>query len=249
VRTVIVSYLNTLPLREALKNFSFPGFTIESMPPSHCNAELIGGKADLGLAPVITLLQNQNLQRIGSIGICSKKYVHSVGVFSNVPLNQLNKIFLDPESRTSVLLLKWLCKHHWNINPIFEDLSISDFTLENNTDCGYLLIGDKALKNHGKWKYYTDLVEAWNLSTGLPFVFAAWIGYREKIPNDFIDAFNRCQLEFINKLSTLHHHPEINVFGRKLTMKYLTEYISYSIESEEDKAIEFFLSEIRKFLT
>lgn len=216
------------------------------MPPSHCNAALIGGDAQLGLAPIITLLQNQKLQRIGSIGICSKKYVHSVGVFSNLPLNQLNKIYLDPESRTSVLLLKWLCKYYWNIHPIFEDLPNSDFTLENNTDCGYLLIGDKALKNHGKWNFYSDLVEAWNHCTGLPFVFAAWIGYREKISNGFIEAFNRCQMEFVNEPSSLHHHPETTVLGKELTMKYLTEYISYPIGVEEEKAIDYFLSEMRK---
>lgn len=170
-----------------------------------------------------------------------------MGVFSNVPLNQINKIYLDSESRTSVFLLKWLCKHYWNVTPIFEDLSNSNFLFEKKTDCGYLLIGDKALKNHGKWNYYSDLVEAWNHCTGLPFVFAAWIGYREKIPYDFIYAFNRCQLEFINKINTLHHYPEATAFGRELTIKYLTEYISYPIESEEEKAIELFLSEIRKF--
>lgn len=169
-----------------------------------------------------------------------------MGVFSNVPLNQLNKICLDPESRTSVLLLKWLCKHYWNINPIFEDLTHPNLTPENKKDCGCLLIGDKALKNQGKWNHYTDLVEAWNRCTGLPFVFATWIGYRKKIPNDFIDAFNCCQLEFINKLSALNHHPVIDIFGRQLTMKYLTEYISYRIGSEEEKAIELFLSEIHK---
>ncbi|MCX8080935.1 MAG: hypothetical protein N3F09_06850, partial [Bacteroidia bacterium] len=226
MKAVIVSYLNTLPLRLALDKFQFPGFSLETLPPSDCYRALKEGWADLGLAPVVILNDMQGLSRIGNIGICSKTYVKSVGVFSNAPTSSLKKIFLDNESRTSVLLLKWLCRHVWKQEISFQPLSELSALHSLKPDEGVLLIGDKALRASARFAHYTDLVQSWQKSTGLPFVFAAWIGKKEILPEGFEEAFTGIQQEWIRHPDRILEHKECREAGVELAKEYLMHCIS-----------------------
>lgn len=230
----------------ALQEFSYPGFILESMPPSDCHEALLSGKADLGLCPIVLLQESDGFQRIGNFGICSRAYVYSVGVFSNTPIDKIHKIYLDTESRTSVSLLKWLCKNHWNISPAYENLAGSSGNHHCAQGEGTLLIGNKAILAHGKYSHYYDLVGSWREATGLPFVFAAWIG-KKNIAHDFIRSFDAVQNSLFHHPEKILLHPEAQMFGETFTRKYLMEYISYSIGNEERKAIDFFLNETKLF--
>ena len=56
--------------------------------------------------------------------------VASVGLFSDVPLNKIEKILLDYQSRTSVELLKILVEEYWKIDPVLKQqqrISIRNF--------------------------------------------------------------------------------------------------------------------------
>ena len=47
--------------------------------------------------------------------------VDTVCLYSNVSLNDIEYIYLDYQSKTSVELLKILCREYWNISPNFKN--------------------------------------------------------------------------------------------------------------------------------
>ena len=50
--------------------------------------------------------------------------VDTVCLYSNVSLNEIEYIYLDYQSKTSVELLKILCKEYWKISPNFKNSKI-----------------------------------------------------------------------------------------------------------------------------
>ena len=120
---------------------------------------------------------------IGSVG-----EVASVCLFSDVPLEKIEKVLLDYQSRTSVALLKILIKEFWKIDVKFEDTFNGYQSQIYGTTAG-LVIGDRALQQRKVSPFIYDLGEAWQKFTGLPFVFAAWVS-NKKLDQNFIMNFN-----------------------------------------------------------
>jgi chorismate dehydratase len=247
LKAVIVSYLNTLPLRIALQQFTYPGFTLLSYPPAQCYRMLLNKDADLGLSPVPVLMQATHVRQIGTIGICADEKVMSVGVFSSSPIDKIKKILLDPESRTSVRLLQVLCKHYWKIHPAVSWLkdTVNISSVLSEPDTGVLLIGNKALQQHGICTYYYDLAEAWKNWTGYPFVFAVWAG-NKNISGDFAEKFDSQQRQIIQNPSLYIHHPEVISFGTIHGKEYLTRHIQYLMTEKHFYAIDLFLTFLKE---
>ena len=104
---------------------------------------------------------------IGAVG-----KVKTVVLFSQVPLNQITKIYLDTHSRTSVNLVKVLAREYWKINPEWEQW---DETQTNSLPVSAVMIGDKTFAMVQQYRYTYDLAEEWQDFTNLPFVFACWV--------------------------------------------------------------------------
>jgi predicted solute-binding protein len=96
----------------------------------------------------------------------------------------VRSLALDISSRTSVALTKILCARHWGIAPVFTPAEPDMAAMLARADAA-LVIGDPALEiepaRYGATKL--DLGEAWLALTGLPFVYAVWVG-----PHDAVDA-------------------------------------------------------------
>lgn len=56
-------------------------------------------------------------QIISNYCIASNQKVASVCLFSEVPIDEIQEIYLDYQSRTSVMLLRILLKEYWQIRP------------------------------------------------------------------------------------------------------------------------------------
>ena len=94
--------------------------------------------------------------------------VDTVCLYSNVSLNEIDEIYLDYQSKTSVELLKILCKEYWKISPNLKN-SKNGFEekVKDNTRFNYR----RSTFSNDKYKYVFDLSEIWKQMTGLPFVF------------------------------------------------------------------------------
>ena len=114
---------------------------------------------------------------VPGVGIGSRGPVASVALFSRVPLEDIRRIALDSSSRTSVALVKVLCRHRFHIAPEFASHGPHLDVMTRDSDAA-LLIGDPALEadHEALGLLKIDLGAEWTAMTGLPFVYAAWTG-------------------------------------------------------------------------
>jgi chorismate dehydratase len=175
---------------------------------------------------------------IGSVG-----EVASVCLFSQVPMNAIETILLDYQSRTSVALLKILIKEYWKIKVVFEE------TLENyqskisGTTAG-LVIGDRALQQRKISPYIYDLGLEWKNFTGLPFVFAAWIS-NKKLDQLFIKNFNEANAFGLNQIDEVVKENPFKTFDLK---HYYSDCISFELDENKKKGLQLFIEKIKKNL-
>ena len=184
-----MSYLNTKPLIYGFEK----GMMKEEVElvmdyPANIASMLLNDEIDIGLVLVAVLPALKEYHLISNYCIACDGEVASVCLFSEVPINEIETILLDYQSKTSVALLKILLKDHWNINPKLVDTSSGyELSIENTT--GGLVIGDRALTQRNQSKYCYDLGSAWKELTGLPFVFAVWVS-NKPMDKRFIEKFN-----------------------------------------------------------
>ncbi len=209
--------------------------------PSRVARDLIEGKADLGLVPAAVIPQIEGARIIGDYGIAAKGRVASVALFSQVPLQEIQELYLDYQSRTSValagLLMKKFWKKSWTLRPAPED-----YISRIQGPRAGVIIGDRALEALSQFPYHYDLGEAWEAYAGLPFVFAAWVS-RRPLSTDFVEAFNRaCALG-------MDHIPQIvreAAYPHYDLNQYFHRDIHYFLDEEKRKGLSHFLSLIEE---
>lgn len=239
IRVGIVSYLNTRPLIYGLKRLPIKDDIelIEAYPASLAE-KLKTGEIDLGLVPVAVIPLLPQFYINGNYCIGAVGDVASVALFSEKPIDQINKIHLDYQSRSSVQLLKWLVKNHWDIDPEFIEATDESYINNIKNDTAAVIIGDRALAQRPNFKYIYDLAGEWKAATGLPFVFAAWVSTK-KLPDGFIEKFDEANaygLQHIDEIAAEHFN---GVYDLK---KYFSVNLSYELDEAKRKGMEKFLT-------
>jgi len=241
LRISAVSYLNSLPFVYGIKNSGFLKNSELSLDvPSVCADKLISGKADIGLVPVAAIPLIRNAQIVSDFCIGADGKVQSVLLISRKPLAEIQKVYLDIESRTSVGLVKVLAKEYWKINPEWEPLSARiDFdTLE-----AAVLIGDKTFSLPEGFTYIYDLAAEWKSFTGLPFVFACWVANRE------ISSKQEQELNMALAYGVAHTEQAADMkhgiaITRNELLNYLRFSVSYNFDESKKIALKLFLEKL-----
>jgi chorismate dehydratase len=237
IKIGIVNYLNTKPLLYGIQHspVSEQIILIEDYPANIARL-LMEGSIDAGLVPVAVIPHLNEYHIITDYCIGANGPVASVALFSQVPVENVQKVLLDYQSRTSVALAKILLKEYWKITPQITDTKSDYRSLIKGTTAG-IVIGDRALEQRKVSEYVYDLGEAWKDFTGLPFVFAAWIS-NKPLREDFITAFNEANkmgVEHIEQVVAENPYPVFDLH------QYYTRYISYELNAEKRKGLERFL--------
>ena len=175
LRLGAVSYLNTKPLVYGLD--AHPDqFDVRFDVPAKCAELLHEGQVDLGLIPAIEYLRGK-YAIVPDISIASDGEVATVAVFTRKPISDVKTLALDLSSRTSVALTRVLCAKKWKIAPTFTPAEPDLEAMLRRADAA-LVIGDPCFnidpKKHNVTKI--DLGAEWKALTGLPFVYAMWVG-------------------------------------------------------------------------
>lgn len=238
-----VSYLNTKPFLHGLEISSVKSkIRLSQDTPAQGAQKLVTGEIDIGLVPVAVIPQLKNPQIVSPFCIGADGKVKTVCLFSEVPLEEINTVYLDYQSRTSVLLVQLLMKECWKREVTFlPALEGYENTVKNNIAA--VIIGDRAIANLGKYTYEYDLAEAWQQHTGLPFVFAAWVSNKE-IDQGFLDDFNAAlQIGLSNRSQLLAQYSgyNSNYFSVK---EYWGKYIQYELDDRKKQALELFLKKL-----
>ncbi|MEJ7740628.1 MAG: menaquinone biosynthesis protein [Chitinophagaceae bacterium] len=240
IRVGAVNYLNTRPLIFGFEQ----GMMKDDLDltfdyPSRIAAMLINDEIDLGLVPVVVIPKLEEHHIITDYCIGADGPVASVCLFSEVTLDKVEKLLLDYQSRTSVVLTRLLCKEYWKVNPKIVEAG-KDFRDHIGSTTAGLVIGDRALEQRKISSYVYDLGEAWKNQTGLPFVFAAWIS-NKTLPEDFIRNFNLANGFGVHRLQQVLKNIDYPFFD---LYEYYTTYISYTLDTAKRKGMQLFLQKM-----
>lgn len=237
IKVGAVSYLNTKPLLYGFKHgYKIEGMEIVEEYPAKVAQMLIDDEIDLGLIPVAAIPKLKESYIISDYCIGAVGEVASVCLFSNVPLEQIEKVILDYQSRTSVALAKMLIEKYWKLNVVFEEAK-ENFRDEIKGTTAAVVIGDRAFEQRKVSKHYYDLASAWIDFTGLPFVFAAWVA-NKKLPEEFVQQFNEGNRLGLEQLEDVVKE---NPYNKYDLMKYYTENISYALDERKREGLQLFL--------
>jgi predicted solute-binding protein len=176
-------------------------------------------------------------------------------LFRNGQFSDLEKIWLDPSSRTSNLLVRILRERasENGCEFIMPDADEAPDVENLPEGIGRLIIGDRALRyssDSEKDLHFIDLGELWREKTNHPFTFARWIARNGDVAGELRDLVRE-----VRDWSMLHLHELIEPlaeeyeFDAQVVDRYLRFNITYMHGPREQAGEREFLTEARKLLS
>ena len=241
IRVGAVNYLNTKPLLYGIDRAPVrKDIDLIIDYPSRIATMLLEDKIDIGLVPVAVIPQMKEYYINGSHCIGSDGDVASVCIFSETPIEKVEKVLLDYQSRTSVQLARVLLKEYWQVSPILEQAG-PDFRDHIKGTTAGVVIGDRALAQRKISPYIYDLGGSWKSFTGLPFVFAAWVS-NKPLDVGFVRAFDEANgsgLAHIADVVDENPFPDFDLHA------YYTKHLDYDLDPSKREGLELFLHYLR----
>ena len=215
-------------------------FDLQFTTPANCADAVNRRTVDLGIIPSIEYQRLNRAQILTGMSIAAKGAVKSVLLLSKVPIAKIQTVATDNSSRTSAALLRILMRKFYSKWITITPQAPRPDIMLARADAA-LLIGDAALTYTGKVAEVYDLAAEWKRFTGLPFVFALWVGH------DDIN-LTKHQPDFAASLAFgLAHIDDIAAeYAPKLGMQpdairvYLTQNVDYSLDEENRQGLRLF---------
>lgn len=240
LRVGIVNFLNSKPLAWGfLKGHHADLFAATYHPPAMV-ARLLGqGALDIGLIPSVEVQRIPGLKILPDLCVASTHEVKSVILVSRGPLEQVRRVALDQNSRTSVALLRILLQER-GIHPEYLHERPDPERMLAEADAA-LLIGDPALKVERDKYHVIDLAAEWHALTGLPFVFAVW-AVRSGVDLPDLPFYFKSSLRYgLSSVDTLSREAAAELGLDSADVRsYLTENLHYFLRQEELAGLEEF---------
>lgn len=241
IKVSAVSYLNTKPLLYGIERHP----VVDDMElileyPALIAKHLIDDTVDVGLVPVAEIPSIPNARIVSDYGIAADGKVASVCIFSQVPIEEIDCIYLDYQSRTSIRLAQVLLRHYWKMEvPILQAPENYIELIEGKT--AGVIIGDRALQQLPHFKYIYDLAEYWKIHTGLPFIFAAWVANKD-LPESFIATFNEANAQGLQHIDEVVAENPIDFYDLQV---YYRQNIKYNLDEDNRKGLALFLEYLK----
>lgn len=175
IRLGSVPYLNAKPLVWALESGRVPGYAINYAVPSRLPAMLGDGSCAAVLVSSVEALRRPSATCAHGAGIATHAAVGSVRLFSRVEFGKVGHLGLDESSMTSNLLAQLVLIEAFGARPSTA-LGPPDLHAQLASADACVLIGDPCLEADPSGLHVLDLGTAWQALTGLPFVWALWLG-------------------------------------------------------------------------
>lgn len=168
-----VPYLNAKPLIYDIKSDNSIRLVFDV--PARLPAMVDSGEADVAMASSFDAIRTPGRRVVGGVSISTLWQVESVRLFSKAPFRDIKRLALDESSLTSNHLALILLAEMYGVKPETQVVPPEiDSMLAECDAC--VLIGDKGLMGRYPDAYILDMGSAWRELTGLPFVWAMWIG-------------------------------------------------------------------------
>ena len=187
LRLAAIDFLNPAPLMWDFEHAPraeelATRYSLRYMQPSQCAAELLAGRADVGLIPIAAL--TPDLAIVPGCTIASLHTVRSIQLIlkSEFRMETARTVAADIASRSSLAYAEILFRKYAGNRPQFFPAAADPVVMLQKADA-CLLIGDPALlaferreeieRTIGPCRWL-DLAEEWRRHTGLPWVAAVW---------------------------------------------------------------------------
>lgn len=243
VRIGSVPYLNEKPLTRWFSHTDAgreSGIEVVYAVPSELARMLSGGEIAAALVSSFEYFRTPGYAIAPGVSISGQGDIESVRAFAKLPWRKVESLALDTSSLTSVALLKILLAEQLDSHPAFLHAAPDlDSMLAQADAC--LLIGDKGMLANGAGLNIVDLGHGWRRLTGLPFVYAVWLGKPENITLPLIDALATAKAWGLTQIEVIAAE-EAERIGTTVRQcrHYLTEVMDYDLGDEHQEALALF---------
>lgn len=240
IKISAIAYLNTKPFIYGIAHADLlDSIELSLDVPSVCADKLKAGIVDIGIIPVAEISQINGANIVTDFCISCSGKVRTVVLVSDVPIEEIESIWLDYQSRTSVYLLKILAKDYWKIQPEWRQGGVNYIQEDIKGTSAGLIIGDRVFEAEAHFPFVYDLGEAWKALTGLDFVFACWVA-NKPLDDSFVAQFAEALQDGIV------HIPEvISEYQLKYPdypfEEYFKENIFYHLDDSKREGMALFL--------
>jgi chorismate dehydratase len=248
VRIGSVPYLNAKPL---IAWFQTPegersGVEVVYDVPSRLARMVEAGEVGCAMVSSVELFRHADWKAVPGIAIASTGKVLSVRLFSKVPVDRIRSLALDTSSLTSSALVRVLFARRWQANPCFIPAAPNLEEMLRQADAA-LLIGDKGMMACSEGLFVVDLGEEWYRWTGLPFVWALWLGRAENITPPLVDCLHRAKAWGLEHLDTIvqQEATRLNI-DESLVRHYLCDIMQYAMTDAHEQALNRFAHECKQ---
>ena len=247
LRISIVEYLNTAPLVWGFTNGPLRGkYELSFTVPSQCAEALRRGDADVALIPAIEYQRIDDVIALPGMAIAAKNEVRSILVVAKCPVERASRVALDTSSRSSVALVRLLCRHRWRIEPEFLDAKPDVTAMLDDADAA-LVIGDPALRVALELQrtlpdypvvYLYDVAYEWREMTGKPCVLALWVARRTAVTPELVADFLASKEYGMSRIDEI-----ADAAAKKLELPaaelaaYLRENVDFSLDAENQAGL------------
>jgi chorismate dehydratase len=260
LRVAAINFLNPAPLMWDFEHAPLAAelaqrYILHYTQPSLCAAELLAGRADLGLIPIAAL--TPDLAVVPGCTIASLNEVRSIQLIIKRPhtLSTVKTIAADTASRSSLAYANILFRKFANNHPTFLPSAADPIAMLQQADAA-VLIGDPALLALEAREQieaaigpceWLDLAHEWHTRTGLPWVAAVWAARPQALGSPGITA-----ARLVEDLETSRNHGLLNIerlveqwtpriaIPPTTIRHYLSHNIHYVLNTDCTRAIELF---------
>jgi chorismate dehydratase len=261
LRVSIVEFLNTAPLVWGFTDGPLEGrYDLSFTVPSLCAEALRAGEVDIAIIPAIEYQRMDDLVMLPGMAVAAKSDVASILVLAKKPIEAVQSIALDTNSRSSVALVRLLCDGHWHIAPEFVNMPPDPAAMLARADAA-LVIGDPALAvrlkvdalaqkkpaGHGccggdesehpvagvDTLFVYDVAQQWHEMTGKPCVLAVWAGRRDVVTPEVVADFMASKEYGLSQLGDIAEGASLKLeLSPCLLQRYLKRNIDFSLDAE-----------------
>jgi len=234
-----VPFLNAKPLIALFSDDEDQAIEVTFANPSLLGGMIDSGAVDAAIASSYFAIADPTLNVAAAVSISSRQAVESVRMFSKVPFGEIRSIALDQASMTSNHLALVVLSEAHGVRPRTERREAALEAMLGSADAA-VLIGDAGMSANARDLHVMDLGQEWKNMTGLPFVWALWVG-RDGLNQELASTLRRA------KDYGLLHVEEIAQRAAKemrweyeKCFDYLTNSIDYDLSDEHLKGFELF---------
>lgn len=246
VRLGVVDFLNTVPLIDGLEMID--GISLLPKVPSSLIGCLEDGVVDLALASSIDYQKSSLDLRILRVGLLSSDgHTLTVRLCSRKPIETVQEVHCDIDSHTSIALLQIVMKDVYDTEITIVPTEIRHLSEDKNDwPDSILMIGDKVVSstNEIEFPYELDLGEAWKQQTGLPFVFAVWMGrvdLAQAIVDDIAMSLERQLRKNMQRLEQVVSTSAMKRgWDKQEALEYVGETMQYMWTDRHESSLELF---------